>query len=281
MKPIIFALMACLIAGTLSAEPVNLKGETVSICDDGSEWPPYTYYKRVNGKKTDELVGYSVDVIREIFDKHGIKFKLKLLPWKRCQREMAEGKKYQMFLSGGLNRERIKTYYITQPYYFTKFYYFWSEKHHPNGLNIRTDSLKNALYDLVNKYKMGNILGYGMGIYKKHNISISKVDFGAMDYKALAQKLRLGRIDVFYESLEILSGCQAIGTADILDDPEFKSAVIPGITPRGYQFMITKNHKYGLALRNLIDQEITLMRATGRLDELLKKYIKKSKPLFN
>jgi polar amino acid transport system substrate-binding protein len=133
----------------------------------------------------------------------------------------------------------------------------------------------------VNKYKMGNILGYGMGIYKKHNISISNVDFGAMDYRALAQKLSQGRIDVFYESLEILVGYQAIGKADILNDPNLDSAPLPRVTPRGYQFMITKNHKYGLALRNLIDPEITLMRATGRLDELLKKYIKRGKPIFN
>lgn len=128
MKPITLAFMAVLIASTLSAQPVTLRGKTISICDDGAEWPPYTYYKRVNEKKTRELVGYSVDVIREILDKHGIKFKLKLLPWKRCKQEMDKGEKYQMFLSGGLNPGRVKAYYITQPYYFTTIYCFWSKK---------------------------------------------------------------------------------------------------------------------------------------------------------
>lgn len=281
MKPIILAFVACLIASALSAQSMNLRGKTISICDDGAEWPPYTYYKRVNEKKTTELVGYSVDVIREIFDKYGIKFTLRIIPWTRCKSEMAEGKKYQMFLSGGLNPQRIKTYYITQPYYFTNTYYFWSKKHHPNGLDISTKNLKSALFDMVNKYKLGNFLGGGMGLFKTNGIDISKVDFGAMDYKALGAKLSHGRIDVFQESLEILTGYQVIGKADLLNDPNLKYAPIPGVTPRGYQFMITKNHKYGLALRNLIDPEITLMRATGRLDELLKKYIKRGKPIFN
>jgi len=56
----------------------DLRGKTINICDDGAEWPPYTYYKRVNGEATKELVGYSVDVIREIFSKHGIEFTLKI-----------------------------------------------------------------------------------------------------------------------------------------------------------------------------------------------------------
>ena len=281
MKQLIYIFVGCLIASTLSAQSVNLKGKTISICDDGAEWPPYTYYERVNGEKTEELVGYSVDVIREIFTKYGIKFTLAIIPWQRCQNEVDIGTKYQMFLSGGLNPGRIKRYHISQPYYFTKLYYFWSKKNHPNGLDISNKSLKAALWDLMNKYKMGNIIGYGMGQSKSLGLDTSKVDTGAKDYKALKSKILKGRVDNFQESMEVLSGLAAIGTTDIVNDPDIAYAPLPHATPRGYQMMFTKQKKIGLQLRDLVDREITQMRAIGRLDELMKKYIKGSQPLFN
>jgi polar amino acid transport system substrate-binding protein len=281
MKQLIYIFVGCLIAGTLSAQSVNLKGKTISICDDGAEWPPYTYYERVNGKKTEELVGYSVDVIREIFTKYGIKFTLAIIPWQRCQNEVDIGTKYQMFLSGGLTPGRIKRYHISQPYYFTNSYYFWSKKNHPNGLDISNKSVKAALWDLMNKYKMGSLIGYGMGRTKSLGLDTSKVDTGAKDYKALKGKILKGRVDNFQESMEVLSGLAAIGATDIVNDPDIAYAPLPGTTPRGYQMMFTKQQKIGLQLRDLVDREITQMRAIGRLDELMKKYIKGSQPIFN
>jgi polar amino acid transport system substrate-binding protein len=281
MKQLIYIFVGCLIAGTLSAQSENLKGKTISICDDGAEWPPYTYYERENGEKTEELVGYSVDVIREIFTKYGIKFTLAIIPWQRCQNEVDIGTKYQMFLSGGLDPGRIKRYHISQPYYFTSLYYFWSNKNHPNGLDISNKSMKAALWDLTNKYKMGNIFGYGMGPLTSLGLDISKVDTGAKDYKALKVKILKGRVDNFQESMEILSGLAAIGSTDIVNDPDITYAPLPHATPRGFQMMFTKQKKIGLQLRDLVDREITHMRAIGRLDELMKKYIKGRQPIFN
>ncbi|MCP4712831.1 MAG: amino acid ABC transporter substrate-binding protein, partial [Planctomycetes bacterium] len=213
--------------------------------------------------------------------KHGISFNLDIIPWKRCQAEVENGVKYQMFLSGGLNPSRLEKYHITQPYYFTRAYYFWALKHHPNGLNIRDDSLKNTLHDLTNKYKMGNVLGYGMGIYKSNGIDISNVYNGAPNYKSLEQMLLKGRVDVFYEAIEIIEGLAKIGVADITQNPDIRFAAIPGMTPRGYQMMFSKNYQHSLALRNLIDPALTLMRATGRLDALLNKYLVNSNPIYN
>ena len=36
---------------------MNLQDITIRITDDGAEWPPYTYYKRMGGKVTTEIVG--------------------------------------------------------------------------------------------------------------------------------------------------------------------------------------------------------------------------------
>ncbi len=219
-------------------------------------------------------MGYSVDVIREIFSKHGIKFTLEIIPWKRCQAKVDEGDQYQMLLSGGYNSDRAKKYHLTQIYYGTTYAYFWSKKHHPNGLDIGSDSA-TALADLVYKYQMAAILGYGMGVFKTAGIDLSSVDDGAKDYKALVSKLLDGRVDVFTEGHEIIAGLYQVGKLqhNILEDTDIGSAPIPGIKSRGYHMMISKKHPVGLKLRGLIDQELTLMDATGRLDEILRKYI--------
>ncbi len=282
LKPL--SIFLCLFSCILVAETVSvdsLKGKTIRICDDSAEWPPYTYYQRIDGKVSRKLVGFSVDVIREIFDQYEIKFELEIIPWKRCIKEVIEGQKYHMLLNATLNKERIQDLYITQPFYFTQQYYFWSKRKYPYGLDIKTSSLRDALYDLVHKYKMGNIRGYAMGLFETHGINIDNVDEGASDYPALLIKFKKGRFDVFAQSIEVLIGLELIGKAQILSDPDIGRASIPLATPTGFHIMISKRNKLGLALLRLIDPEISHMRATGRLDELLKKYIKDSRPIFN
>ncbi len=219
-------------------------------------------------------MGYSVDVIREIFSKHGIKFTLEIIPWTRCMANVEEGDPYLMFLNGGYNPERWQNYYMTQIYYATQYSYFWSKKQHPNGLDISSDYV-TALNEMVHKYQMGTIFGYGMGVFKTEGIDMSSVDDGTKDYKALVSKLDDGRIDVFTEGREIAAGLYQVGRLqhNILEDPDIGYAPFPGAKPRGYHMMISKKHPVGLKLRGLIDQELTLMDATGRLDEILRKYI--------
>jgi len=63
MNKFALILSVYLAVTTVSAATItvdDLKGKTISICDDGAEWPPYTYYKRVDGKKSKEIIGFSV-----------------------------------------------------------------------------------------------------------------------------------------------------------------------------------------------------------------------------
>ncbi len=96
----------------------------------------YHYLKREYGKKTKEAAGYGIDVLNEIFGKHGIKYTISFMPWKRCLMELKRGNKYQMALSGSYTVERDRAYHLVN-WYKTTAYYFYSKKHYPNGLNIK------------------------------------------------------------------------------------------------------------------------------------------------
>ncbi len=69
MKVNLFKLVICslYIITAHSAHAETLTGQTICICEDSAEWPPYHYLKREYGKKTKEAAGYGIDVFNEIF----------------------------------------------------------------------------------------------------------------------------------------------------------------------------------------------------------------------
>ena len=240
---------------------LDLHGFTIGITDDGSEWPPYTYYQRVDGKPSTEIVGFSVDVITEILGREGIDFKIQLLPWKRAQAEVEDGSEFQMFLSGSWSEERALKYYISHPYYSTSGYYFYSKTKFPEGLSV------NNLDD-IKKYSIAGLAGHS---YADYGIASSEIYQGTNSYSALIGQILLGRYDIFLESLEIIAGYSTI-TENVLDNPDLAYVKVPGMKTVEFYMMFTKN-EVGLELKKVVDKGLSEMNEAGRLTELLKKYI--------
>ena len=107
---------AMLLLGCVSSFAYAALPSSIKICDDGDEWPPFSYYQRDDGTKTKQVVGYSVDYIQSILDKQKVAFSLELLPWKRCLADVKEGAR-AMLLSASRTPEREKDYLISKPYY--------------------------------------------------------------------------------------------------------------------------------------------------------------------
>jgi len=97
---------------------------TVGICGDSGEWPPYIYFERDEGKKTERVAGFSIDVIGEVLDEEGIDYTIELLPWKRCLRNVEAGAASQIALDASYSEERAKSYFYSRPYYTVEPYYF-------------------------------------------------------------------------------------------------------------------------------------------------------------
>ena len=250
-----------IITGLLHAQ--TLEGQMINICDDGAEWPPYTYYKRsIIGEKLDHVIGFSVDIIHEIFDKNGIAFSVQLIPWARCQKNVHFGKDYQMALNVSYNKERAEKYIFSKAYYTTSSYYFYSKKNNPNGLQINhVDDLK--------KYKVCGVLGYN---YETYGFPSGSIDQGAKGFNALIAMIHYQRCTLFIEKYEILAGFKAIGD-DYLADKDLGYHNIPGVESTSFYMIISKNYQYGKALKDLIDNGIDELKLSGKLDQILKKYI--------
>lgn len=263
MKKLIISIICCLAIFTQNfAESLN--DFTIKITDDGAEWPPYTYFKRINGKKTNKIEGFSVDVISEIFEKNNISYTIELLPWIRAQR-MVEIGEYHIFLSGAYSNERAAKYYISVPYYSMTNVAFYSAKKYPNGLTIK------GLDDIDQNYKVLGLSGYD---YVSTGLDVTKIDQnGIKDFNQLIQMLhnRLARVDMFIEGYELFVGFRAIGD-DYLSDNFLKYTKIPGVIPNDYYMMISRNFVYGKELKDLIDNGIKELIDSGRMNELKAKY---------
>ena len=233
---------------------------TVAICDDENEWPPYSYFQRADGKKTETLAGYAVAVIGEIFARQGVSFKIDMIPWPRCVAVSTMGKQYAMVLNLSHNTEREKIFLFSRPYYATTAYYYYSKRNHPKGLPIKSASD-------IRKFRVCGVQGYN---YDGYGMKPGEVDQGAKNFPALISKVQLGRCVLFLEKDEVMTAYAAIGK-DYLSDPDIGRAPIPDMKPSLFYFGVSKNFERAEELRALIDESLLQMEGNGRLGELWRK----------
>jgi len=237
----------------------------VRICDDGAEWPPYSYYVRKNHEKTTELTGYSVDVIKIILKKNAIPYEIKLLPWKRCLAEVEQGDNYLMALSSSENPEREKLFLFSDPYYTTHYYAFYSKAAYPSGISLHQAA------DL-NHYRLGGVKGYAYS-------GLPGVNTDEMiltgNYVDLVKMLYATRFDVFAEHYEVIAGLSEIGSYNFLTDPMLGRVAVPGTPENGFHMIFTRNNPAGLQLMTLVNKELAAMKKSGELDRLLSHYIQR------
>ena len=242
------------------AHAETLTGQTIRICEDGAEWPPYHYLNRDSREKTKEVVGYGIDVLNEIFKKHDLKYTIDFLPWKRCLKKIEEGTKYHMALSGSYNVERDKAYHLVN-WYRTNIYYFYSKKHYPSGLKIKDVS------DLK-KYRLAGLRGYNYqyldGLEKKMYKNIE-------NYDQMIKILSKGRYDVTFEQYEIFAGFAAIGK-NYLANKNLGYAKLPGIKPNWFNMMISKKYEHSLALKRILSEGVAELSWSGKFKPLLEKH---------
>ena len=249
-----------LLAAVLPVRAEELSGRTIHICGDVAEWPPYIFFERVEGQKTGKIAGYSVDVIREILEGQSATVEIRMLPWKRCLYEVEKGDAFQIVLDATLSAERAAKFHISRPYYTTTPCYFYSKKHHPKGLGIRSAADLKA-------YRINGIAGYN---YADYGLAPDEIKAYLDGHQALIQKLHRNRCDLFPDWLEVVMGFAATGR-DLLADKDLGYAPVPGLAPSQFHMMFPKN-VLGLELKRIVDEGLREMAESGRLKELLKQY---------
>ena len=264
-KCVEFVLKVCVILfvvnagwGTLHAQ--DLEGYDVAIAEDIAEWPPYTYFERKGTAVTENVVGFSVDIVDAIFSDNNMTYHIELMPFPRAMENVHLGHKHVMILNASCNPERCKKYYMSAPYYQTKGCYFYSKNNHPDGLDITCKADLHA-------YHVGGIHGFN---YTHYGLDNENVDRGTYKFGDLMQKMKFGRVDLFLENYETIVGYTRIGY-NFLTDEDIGYGHIEDVPPVEFRMWFTKNET-GLALRNIIDQGLVKLHETGEYDKIYRKY---------
>lgn len=239
--------------------PTILKGITIRIVDDGDEWPPYSYYERVDGKPTKKVIGFSIDVITEIFSTYDLTYTVELLPWKRALNELETGENYDMVLSATITPERLEKFYLSEPYYETHEHIYYSKTRYPNGPEVASKA------DLK-KFKPIFLRGSNWGNFGYTDEEVHEVSTQQQIFMMLAAE----RAELTCTSFELIQGKLRVDPTFIID-PVIAHQPIPDFPTSKFHMMFTKNEK-GKALKEIVDQGIAEMKANGKLVEYLKAY---------
>ena len=244
------------------ASAQNLQGSLLPTCNDNGEWPPYLYYERTNGEATDKVIGYDIDYLEKIFEEHDIDFTFELIAWSRCLHEVEKGEKYAMVSSVAYNKERDEKYLITDSYYTVQPHYFYVRHHFPDGLEIK---------DLASfaDYRVCGLRGYN---YVNFGIPVETIDVGTKVFPQLIEKTERKRCDVFLGRYEIFVGFAKTGT-DYIMQHNLGTAPMPGVRGDKFYMMVSRNHPNAEALRDLLNEGIARVKASGYDRELIRKYV--------
>lgn len=248
-------LLTALLASPVAA--AELLGP-VRVCDGTAEWPPYIYYQR-EGENAGRLVGFSLDVLREVIKPEQLSIEVSLQPWRTCLNETANGKR-DVILNATSNPVLNARFLQSRAYYTTTPSYVYSTSRFPQGMEIE------AKEDL-REYKGCGVSGRD---YSRYHIPEDRLDTNSPDITSALRKLLEGRCDYVPISYEPFSAYTLTGEP-YATDPALAHAPVPGMSKLEHHMLFPINPR-GEQLRNLVDEGLKRLIETGRMHALLKKY---------
>lgn len=246
---------------------LSIQAETVRICDDGAEWPPYAYYERESGvADKNKLTGATIDLVAEIFREIDLEYSITLLPWKRCMQEVeyfGTSGKYEVFINGSFNQERHDKFLMSAPLYKTHNGVFYSKKRFPGELPFKSAA------DL-NKFNLCGVHGYNFEPFISAGVTAS-IATNAKSNADNLTKVIAQRCDFFLSAIEPVYGGHAIGQHVIPE--EIMSARIPDTKKFTFYLFVSKSSPRAHELYTNINQAIVKLYENGTTEKIYKNYL--------
>lgn len=251
----VLILLTC-ISIIVFASPSSGNTETLPLLT--LEFPPWNYQE----KNSNKIEGASVEIVKDLFHRIGYKVKIFIKPWKRGQKEVAEGKFAGVFTLSK-SPTRLKYFYYTDPI-STLTEVFFKRKNKNITWNTLED-LKGQKVGVVDGYNYSDEFknAWEAGYFDIEKVSGMKPDFMNL------QKLSKGRIDLFICFV-------GLGSHIVRTNPKTLSGIDyikkPVGKPRLFYFAFSKKWPKALELRDQFNSELKKYAIQGKLDEIHNKY---------
>jgi polar amino acid transport system substrate-binding protein len=259
------ALALMLLSLTMVACAPSVDAETIKACADQIEMPPFSYAERVDGRKTQHVVGASIDLLKQIGQARGWTIQIQLLPWARCLALVANGD-FQLAINTDETDAQANNLLVSESYFTLHSVYFYSRQARPQGLAL------NNLAD-IKHYRLCGFSGYRFEMF---GIDTGKVDRGtSAAYEPLIAKLHLGRCDLFIDSRETMAGQYLINPKlrTLLANGTLISQPLPGSPKRDLHFAVSASSSKSSALLVAINEGMESLEKSKTMENLLNHYL--------
>ena len=232
--------------------------QTIKVCGQEAEWPPYLYFQRSLGIKTDEVTGYSIEYLKNSLASKGLNYTIDMIPWRRCMESVKSGV-YDMMTDTSSNAEREQAYLVSKPYYALHLVYFYDKARSQPAVN-RAEDLK--------KLRLCGVNGYN---YAPFGIKPNEIEQGAGNLAQSFLKLKKNRCDAVPERLEIALGYKALNVVDF-DQLDIGVEPIVDLAPVPFYMMVSRNVPYATELLRVLDEGIEQLNGSPAGRKLASKY---------
>lgn len=235
--------------------------DTLRACGDVAEFPPFSYYQRANGKKTREVTGFDLDVLRFVAREHGMQLVVDLLPWPRCL-AMATRGGYEVVLDGIKSPTRERDFLFPPSHYsLTPIFLYLTTRPKPDF----------STKERVAKLRICSQADYN---YEPYGVPNALVSNRARTIEDAAQMMKLGRCDVMINVLENLHGYATVGGIDLLSDKNFAYGFPTWLSKIDFYFMVGRSVPQRAALIAAITHSVDALRKSGELERLRQRHMR-------
>lgn len=234
--------------------------DSVGVCFDEADHTPYLY--RDAGRK---WRGATLDLTRAALERAGLAVRWLPMPWARCVREVEEfGQRGQaeLLLYASLNPERERKFLVSPPLHQIQGGLWYSRRQWP-----RAPALTN----------LGELGGYRLCGMFGHNYAwlapygVSQIDSGALNLRAVIDKLERGRCDFVLSALEPVRGADQLGFVTLPDELAFLP--YPGRGPISQHLLLTRQSARAEVLQQRLSRALAELHANGEADRLYRAYL--------
>ena len=241
----------------LPAEPNQ---ETLLFCGDQAGWPPYTF------EQHGQIKGYDIDLLQRILKPAGIRYRVTMLPWRRCLKMVKQGD-IHVALSASGDHERERIYRMSRTYYLTTPSYIYLKQRFPDGLDLSPKKL------LQKGYKICGLRGCS---YRNFGFLPDQIEATTDTFRQLFHKTKAGRCDLLLARYEVIEGFAQTG--QFFMGAQWAHEPVPGSGPDHFKMLVSRNIPGSEQLHERLNQGIAALEAEGILEQLLRQYLKTDAP---
>ncbi|CAN5806106.1 transporter substrate-binding domain-containing protein [soil metagenome] len=239
-------LLVCILAWFVSAGDVHAQNTSITIAAE-DDWPPYSAIK----PGTNEVEGFTPDLVREVFKIKGVDVKYAVVPYSRCMNMVKTGKAVACF-NTNKNEENSPEYYWHNTPIFDEGVSFFALSDVP-GNSLVTKDLEGSM--------VGVTQGYAYSPAFMRNEKIQKVAVNSDDQ--LLKMLIAKRVKfVLMNTLP--------GLLRIKNDPAYAGKIrqVGVLDVHGFFLNFSKADPNGKAMADLFEAGLVEFKKSGKYDKM-------------